>query len=270
MTTTEETNTTAVSTPEETRQGFTGEELQKLLGLIDDSDSIELKATVPDSTMRSTLTALGIDPLDAQIRLVTFFDTPDLTLDKAGVVVRARRIQGKGDDSVIKLRPVVPSDLPPELRRSASFNVEVDALPGGFVCSASMKGTLRPTDVRRSLAGELPQRKLFSKEQRAFFAAHAPEGIALDDLAVLGPIFVLKFRFNAEDLGRRLVAEAWMYPDGSRILELSTRCGTTEAFQVAAETRAFLTGRGIDLSGEQLTKTRKALEFFSEGLKAGA
>ena len=105
-------------------------------------------------------------------------------------------------------------------------------------------------------------------EQRAFYATHAPEGIALDDLAMLGPIFVLKFRFEPEDLGRRLVAEAWFYPDGSRILELSTKCGTSEAFQVAAEARAFLAGRGIEVSGEQQTKTRKALDYFSEALKA--
>ena len=53
-----------------------------------------------------------MDPLEAQIRQVFFFDTPDLALDKPGVVVRARRIQGKGDDSVVKLRPVVPVELP--------------------------------------------------------------------------------------------------------------------------------------------------------------
>ena len=249
---------------------FTGEQLQELLSLMQDSDSVELKVTVPDSALRSTAMALGIDPLDAQIRLVTFFDTPELALNKAGVVVRARRIQGKGEDSIIKLRPVVPAEVSGELRRSASFNIEVDALPGGFVCSASMKGALRPNDVNRALAGELPVRKLFSKEQRAFYATHAPEGVALDDLSFLGPIFVLKFRFAPEDLGRRLVAEVWLYPDGSRILELSTRCGTTEAFQVAAEARAYLNGRGVDLSGEQQTKTRKALDYFSKGLKAGA
>jgi hypothetical protein len=260
--------TTIEETPAESTTGFSGEQLQHLLGLIADSDSVELKVTVPDSAHRSTLTALDIDPLDAQIRVVTFFDTPDLTLNKAGIVVRARRIQGKGEDSVIKLRPVVPSELPAELRRSGSFNVEVDALPGGFVCSGSMKGSLRPNDVKRALRGDLPIRKLFSKEQRAFFAAHAPEGVALDDLSILGPIFVLKFRFDPEDLGRRLVAEAWFYPDGSRILELSTRAGTNEAFQVAAETRAFLAGRGVDISGEQQTKTHKALYYFAEGLKA--
>lgn len=241
----------------------TGDELVELLALIEDSDSVELKVTVPEADHRSTLMSLGVDPLEAQLRQVVFFDTPELTLDAAGVVVRARRIQGKGDDSVVKLRPVVPEKLPRKLRRSPGFRVEVDALPGGFVCSATLKGALRPTDVKAALNRELPVRKLFSKEQREFFAAHAPEGVGFDDLSILGPIFVLKSRFTPSELGRRLVAEVWLYPDGSRVLELSTRCGTGEAFQVAAECRAYLTSRGVDLTGEQQTKTRKALQYFA-------
>ena len=87
---------------------------------------------------------------------------------------------------------------------------------------------------------------------------------------MLGPIFVLKLRFVPPELGRKAVAEVWIYPDGSRILELSTRCETGEAFQVAAEMRAFLAGRGVGISGEQETKTRKALEYFSRELKTEA
>jgi hypothetical protein len=113
------------------------------------------------------------------------------------------------------------------------------------------------------VAGQIRLAKLFSKEQRAFFAAHVQEGIGLDDLSVLGPIFVLKLRLTPRDLDRRLVAEMWLYPDGSRILELSTRCGTSEAFQVAAEVRSFLTTHGIDVRGDQQTKTRKALDYFA-------
>jgi hypothetical protein len=64
-----------------------------------------------------------------------------------------------------------------------------------------------------------------------------------------------------------LVVEMWIYPDGSRILELSTRAETSEAFQVAAEVRGFLAARGIDVSGEQQTKTRKALTYFAKQLK---
>jgi hypothetical protein len=63
--------------------------------------------------------------------------------------------------------------------------------------------------------------------------------------------------------GRRLVVELWLYPDGSRILELSTKCAPGDAFQVAAESRAYLTDRGVDLSGEQSTKTATALNFFA-------
>ncbi len=243
---------------------FSVEQIQEILALIKESDSVELKLTVPESAIRSTTTALGADPLRAQLRQVVFFDTPELILDRHGVVVRARRTQGKADDSVVKLRPVVPSQLPPELRRAEEFRVEVDALPGGFVCSGALKRLLPPTAVRAALAGELPVRKLFSKAQRALFAEHAPEGVSIDDLSILGPIFVLKLRFTPDELGRRLAAEMWLYPDGSRILELSTRCATTEAFEVAAEVRAYLGGLGMELSGDQQTKTRRALEYFAE------
>jgi len=246
------------------------EDLGELLALIKGADSVELKLTVPESDLYSAVAALGMDPLEAQIRQVFFFDTPDLRLDRHGVVVRARRVQQKGDDSVVKLRPVVPRELPTKLRRSPSFGVEVDAMPGGFVCSGSMKATLGSTDVKKAVAGQQPLRKLFSKEQRAFFAAHAPDGLGLDDLTVLGPIFVLKLKFSPKGIGRKLVAELWQYPDYSRVLELSTKCAPPEAFQVAVEARSYLAEHGIDLSGEQQTKTRKALQFFSKRLNAEA
>jgi len=236
------------------------------MGLIKKSDSVELKLTVPEADHRSTVRALGLDPLEAQIRQVVFFDTPQLDLDKAGVVVRARRVQGKGDDTVVKLRPVQPDDMPRSLRKSASFRVEVDALPGGFVCSGTLKGACRPGEVRKVLVGDRAVRKLFSKEQRAFYAEHAPAGIELDDLDLLGPIFVLKLRFFPKALLRKMVAEMWLYPDGSRILELSTRCRTDEAFEAAAETRAYLDSVGVEVSGDQQTKTRKALAYFAKHL----
>ena len=245
--------------------------LQELLGLIGGADSVELKLTVPESNQRSAVRSLGMDPLEAQIRQVFFFDTPDLALDRAGLVVRARRVQGRGDDTVVKLRPVVPDELPPELRASPSFGVEVDTMPGGFVCSGSLKGALGPGGaVKAAVAGERPLRKLFSKEQRALFAEHAPEGVTFSDLAVLGPIPVFKLKLSPKTFGRKLVAELWLYPNGSRILELSTKCAPAEALRVALEAKAFLAERGIDLSGRQQTKTRTALTFFSKELKAAA
>jgi hypothetical protein len=257
-----------MATAADTRAAFSDDQLQELVALLEGADSAELKLTVPDEHQSSTVRALDVDPLQAQIRQVFFFDTPDLQLDARGLVVRARRSQKKGDDSVVKLRPVVPAELPKSLRRSPDFSVEVDASPEAFVCSGSMKGVPKAGSVRRATAGDLPIRKLFSKEQRALFAEHAPEGVGLDELAVLGPLFVLKLKQSPPGYDRPLVGELWLYPDGSRILELSTKCAPDEAFQVAATTRAFLAAQGVHLDGEQQTKTRTALEYFSKHLAA--
>src|SRR5215213_9532004 len=113
---------------------LTDGQLQEVLDLASHADSVELKLTVPDSERRSTVDALGMDPLEAQIRQVFFFDTPDLTLNHHG---------------------------------------EVDAMPGGYVCSASFKSALASPQVRQVAAGDRAIRKLFSKEQRDFYAAHA-------------------------------------------------------------------------------------------------
>ncbi len=244
------------------------EELRELVDLVKGSDSVELKLTVPDEHHRSTITGLGMDPLQAQIRQVFFFDTPDLALNRQGVVVRARRDQGRGDDSVVKVRPVVPDELADKFRQAPGMVVEVDAMPGGWVCSASFKGALGTTDVARVAQGERSIRKLFSKGQRAFYESHVSDDIALDDLSVLGPIFVLKLNFRPEGYNRKLVAEAWLYPDGSRILELSTKCPPADMLTAAVQSRLFLEESGVDLSGEQQTKTRTALEFFSQHVPA--
>jgi hypothetical protein len=58
-----------------------------------------------------------------------------------------------------------------------------------------------------------------------------------------------------------------MYPDGSQIVELSTKARPDEVFQVVAEAKAFLVNAGVDLTGEQQTKTKTALEFFSDAKK---
>lgn len=244
------------------------EELGQLLDLLHGAGSAELKLTLPDSSQRSTVMALGMDPLDAQIRQIFFFDTPDLRLNAAGVVVRARRVQARAHDSVVKLRPVVPDELPDTVRASKALVIEVDAGPTGYVCSASMKGKVGPDDVRAAIAGELAPRKLYSKEQRAFYAAHAPDGIELDELTALGPIFVLKLKLFPEGFERKLVAEMWLYPDGSRILELSTKCRPEDAFDVAVELRSYLARHGVNLEGEQQTKTKTTLEFFAKELDA--
>ena len=78
----------------------------------------------------------------------------------------------------------------------------------------------------------------------------------------------MKGKYSSKGFSLPLVVEAWLYPDGSNIVELSTKCAPRDAFTVAAEAKVFLGERGIDLSGEQATKTAKALSFFAAELAA--
>lgn len=246
---------------------LSAEQLGELLELTKQADSVELKMTVPNAERPLAVTVLGLDPLEAQVRQVVFFDTADLALNQRGVVVRARRIQGRNDDSVVKVRPVNPAELS-TARKSKNLTVEVDAMPGGFVCSASMKATLGRTDVKEVAAGTRAIHKLYTKEQQRFFRANAASDLELDDLVRLGPITVLKQKVRPQEYAGRLVAELWFYPDGSRILELSSRCAPANAFQVAAELKAFLVKRGLEISADQQTKTTTALKYFVRELTA--
>ena len=248
------------------------DQLTELMSLMQGANSVELKVSVPANAHRSTVQGLPLDPVEAQPRQIFFFDTPDLDLNKVGLVVRARRVQGGKGDTVVKLRPVVPSDLPKDLRSNPMVKVEVDVLPGGFVCSASFKGKSTGQDISEAVAKNKRLSKLFSKGQRAFYKDHAPDGLSMDELVPLGPTFILKGVFAAHtgkkksDPDRAIVAEMWLYPDGSRILELSTKATPANAWQVAAECREYLEGRGVSLDAAQETKTKTALGFYTRQL----
>ncbi|MBK7508212.1 MAG: hypothetical protein IPI16_08690 [Comamonadaceae bacterium] len=247
---------------------LSGDQFINMFKLIKGANSVELKLSVPLTGHRATIKSIGLDPVEAQPRQAFFFDTPDLALNKAGVVVRARRIQGGDADTVIKLRPVDPSTIDPDLRRSAAFKVEVDVMPGGFVCSASFKGVCTGKEVLDVTSGTMPLRKLFSKEQRAFFTAHAPAGITMDKLVILGPTFLLKAKHQPKDFDRPIVVEMWLYPDGARVLEVSTKCLPKEAFEFGGQFKNYLAAKGIVLGTDQSAKTKNSLEYFSARLES--
>jgi hypothetical protein len=214
------------------------------------------------------MTALELDLLEAEIRQVYFFDTPELTLHKSGVVVRARRVQLRGDDTVVEVHSVVPTELPSGPLESPNHTVRIHAVPDGYLCSESVTGTLGTTEVKETVMGKRPVQKLFSKDQQTFFAANAPHGIELRHLEILGPITVFKLRFKPEGYRRRVVvvADLWQYPDYSLILEFSAKCPAADAFQAVSDMKAFARQRGLEISGDQPTVTRQALEFFAHRL----
>ena len=232
--------------------------LDSLLASTRLADHVELKLVVPAEAHGSTCESLGVDFSRAGRRTVYFLDTDDLLLRKRGVVARVRSVDGRGDDSVVKLRPFVAGDLPARLRRSKRFGVEVDAMPGQFVCTGAMTRRLGRHDVERTLTRGRPLRALFSSEQLALL----PSGVRVNDLSLFGPVQVRREKMLPLGADFRLAVERWTYPDGSSILELSTRCRARSAVPVAAQLASVLRAYEVDLNGRQQTKTQTTLSYF--------
>jgi hypothetical protein len=238
------------------------DQLVDMMAEMADVQSVELKMNVA-ADQRMALSGLDFDPLEGRIRQVYFFDTPDLTLFHHGLVVRARRTQKRDDDTVVKIRPVTPSDLPPHIRSSKDLKIEMDMTRGAYVVSASLKGQRSAGALQMALRGERQLERLFTKHQRAFFADHAPDGVGWSDLVPLGPIIVVLVKFLPPGFSHKTTVEQWHYPGEVPLVEISTKATPQNAFHVLSDSLELLRSLGISATGVQEPKTRKALEFFS-------
>jgi hypothetical protein len=212
-----------------------------VLRLVERSARVELKLDVADPDDRPALEALGIDPAGAQVRLLHHLDTPALDLAAAGIAIRVRR-------DVVMTLPGEASEL-----------VELDTLPSGYACSALLRSRPDAATLRAAVRGERPAAELLDPSQRE----RLPGAVSPEALVVHGPILVLEAGAVPARLERLLTASLWLFPDESRVLELSTRCRAADALRVAAEARALLVAHGLELTGDRDRHARRTLQRFA-------
>ena len=227
-----------------------------LRSLAGQATQVELKVVVPERDDRS----LGIAKKPGQARRIYFLDTPGLDLYRHGVIVRFRDRRDRRDDAVVKLRPVFAGRVPAWLRNTGRFQVEIDALPGQAHCSGALKQRLGRHSVARAITAGRPLTDLLSAKQRKLLNQYAPAHVGPGDLTLFGPIHVRCHNIQLRGLRRGLTAEQWRYPDGTDLLELSTRCPVGEAAKVAARVTTALRAYGVVPVSEQRTKTELALQ----------
>ena len=244
-----------------------------MFGLIKGADSVELKLTVPEADHRSTVVgARAWTRSMREIRQVFFFDTPDLALEQA----RASSCAPAGSSARATTRSSScgrssRTSCPRSSGNSPNLGVEVDAMPGGYVCSASLKASLRHD--RRS-------------EDRLGQAA-AAQALHQGAAGVLRGARTRGHRARRSGRARPdLRAQAQVQARGLRPARSSPSSGSTRTARGSSSSRPSARRRtrsrsrsragrscassGVDLSGEQQTKTKTALEYFSKNLPAPA
>jgi len=234
---------------------------------IEGADKVEIKITVAGNDEQRAYEALEIARRDAARRNIYFFDTPELTLNKAGVVLRARAIEDDDHDSVVKIRPVVPDKVDGKWNETGGFKLEADAVGDKVVMSASLKAKQKKSTIEKVDNGKQLISELFTKKQKEFLAEFFDCPVDLDDLTVLGPVRALRVDFDRPGMAYKLTAEYWTLPGDSHLLEVSIKCPPEEAVVAREVFEAFLAGHGLDPNGAQATKTKLALTGLAEQLK---
>lgn len=226
------------------------------------SGNVELKVTIRRDQLKSALSKFKLTDAAAEQRTVYFYDTPSLRLFEAGLILRGRKVKNGADDSTVKLRPMVASQVARSWFSIDGFKCEEDRTGAKSVESCSLTVVQDTGEIDAVAKARRGIDKLFSTDQESFADAYASAAWRWDELRALGPITARAWKFSVRGFGPKLSAERWTLPDGTDLLEISTKVTRAQADATAGRLDALLSSRGFDTSTKQETKTRVALEFF--------
>jgi len=227
------------------------------------ADSIEIKATIPQRQINGALKRYKLTPRNDDERLVYFFDTPDLRLLNAGIIVRARRVIGGEHNSTIKFRPVRPEKVDKGWHKFPAFKIEVDASEKGFVTSASFSMPVQKGLIKRVVARDEHAASLFAGAQERFLREMTRRQVDFGKLYAMGPLKAQRWDFEDPACPWPITAELWRREDGARLMEVSVKARAVQAAAVMAGFMAFLEEVGAERDTGQLAKTRWALEYYA-------
>lgn len=231
-------------------------------------DAVEIKITIRPDQELLVERAMEVSEDTADVRLVYFYDTPDLDLFKAGVVLRARLVKADDDDSTVKFRSVEAASVSENWRQSKGFKLEADWVGDRVVCSASLTALQRRDEIDEVAGGKRAIGKLFCNEQEQFLSEFHKGPLDLNKLRVLGPVRVLRWKPKHKTFPHEVTLEEWRLPNGADLVEVSIKTPPTKAHQAREEFGTHLKSMGLILEdAPQETKTRTALEYFAGLLK---
>lgn len=240
----------------------------KVASMVSGVETIEIKATIAEHQIDAALAHYHLTVDNDEQRYIYFFDTPELTLLKDGIIARARRIVGDEHDSTIKFRPVVPAEIPGKWCKHRGFKIEADASEKGIVKSASFTMPVEKGLIKKVAAGEKSIAKLFSKEQERFLTDMANRKIDYDTLSVLGPLTAHRWQFMDAASPWEITAELWKRDDGERLLEVSVKAPIVQAAAAIGGFQAVLAEVGAQRDADEKSKTHWALDYYASRLKA--
>jgi len=228
-------------------------DLPAALGSARRIDRVELKVMLPNRYAARLLAALA--PAQTYRRRVYYLDTPELRLYRHGLVLRARRTDGRRGDLALKLRGSRAPSLSARRLQPRHLHVELDALPDSVLWSLSVTQLGRWSALRRVIDQDRQWRRVLTAGQRALLDRTL--GAPPKTVQSFGPVLAARYSGG----GTPFALELWRYPDRSRLLELSVKCRPACAARRSDQLSALLRELDITVPAVQTTKTARTLAY---------
>jgi hypothetical protein len=242
----------------------------KVAAMVSGAGGIEIKVTIPERQVDSTLVRFNLTVDNDEERYIYFYDTPELDLHKAGIITRARRVVGDRHDSTVKFRPVIPDRVAARWHEFPDFKIEADASEKGVTKSASFSMPVPKGVIKKIAAGAKPVGELFTKDQQAFLLGMSNRRIDYSRMMVFGPIRAHRWKIDDPGCPWPITAELWEREDGARMMEASIKAPVVQAAAAMGGFMAFLAEFGAERDTEEQAKTRWALDYYTAKLRKGA
>jgi hypothetical protein len=227
----------------------------------------EVKVAVDGAKIEDALSKLGLSGKPDEARAIYFFDTCDLKLASAHVILRSRASEdGDGAKTTAKIRQPDEPQVPPDL----CANVKCEEDRSGATTAAtscSLDRDVAAGEIATAVAAGGAIAKLFSTEQLTLVGlgrTAPPWG----EMRALGPI--ASRTWKDVDIGSgsdatQVTIEEWTLPGQSKagLLEVSQRVKRADAQHALDALETTLKKLGVALAAEQGPKTRATLEEIS-------
>ena len=228
--------------------------------------AVEVKLTARIEDEDLVLGLLKESGEDAEERVVYFFDTPGLDLFDAGLVLRARKKHGDVDDTTVKLRPVDPARIPVDWTTTEGFEVEMDRVGDNQIISAKLTAEQDEGEIDEAVDGRRPLRRLFSSDQERLITEFGPTRRRVGGADHHGARSGSRSgRSTRRSSGTRWSRSVGSSPTAPTLSSCRSRSSRARPRRLPATSRAYLESLGLDVGGDQQTKTRGALTFFTTG-----
>lgn len=217
-------------------------------------DGGEVKVLLADQNTDKTISWLKRQKADFSQRHIFLFDTPDLSLHQAGVILRIRRKQDDSYDVTAKIRDREIKELPNISKKSKKhFECEWDVIQDTFMSCALVK---KQKKILGSIDMRNPQ-SYFDIDQKRLIGSRAD--ISWKNIKSFDRINAAKWKLDPEDIPP-ISFELWSLPNGKRFIEASRKFGGDNPEKERADLLDFLKENDLAIAKDQTSKVQLALE----------